>query len=402
MTTEQYRRAMEHLQSVPAVGLVTTGRTGSDFLQSLLDSHPQVLMFNGNLQFYADYLPASQCARRETIVVDDLLEEFVGRFIHRFKSQYDFAERKDQLGATRSEALDVDTAAFREHAARLMEGQPATARNLLLAIYGGYALCFGRDLLATRIMFHHAHRFDELDLFLKDFPAASVIVTTRDPRANFVAGIEHGRSVFTYRDNEKHLYHYLNHILDDSAPCEARRVRYTAVRLEDLPKESTMRAIAEWIGIDYCPGMLESTWGGLRWYGDRVSPKAIDASEWTPVRTYNDWRNRMSTKDLYLFNALMFSRLRHYDYPCTTPKWWDRLLVPALLLLPLRHERRFFSVAYVARDPNRRMIRALAEVGSSTLYYLLRVKATLVHYFKTLSGPPFSGPWIGGPAADAR
>lgn len=402
MMPGQYRRSMEHLQSLRAVALVTTGRTGSDFLQSLLDSHPQVLTFNGNLQFYADFMTTSVCARREGFAVDDLMEEFAGRYIHRFKSRYDFAERKDQLGADRTETLDVDTTAFRRHAAGLMEGQQPSARNLLIAVYGAFNLLFDRDLLASRILFHHAHRWDELDLFRQDFAGASVIVTTRDPRANFVSGIEHGRSLFAYRDNQKHLYHYLNHILDDSAPCEVRRVRYTAVRLEDLPKESTMRAIAEWLGVEYCPSMLESTWGGHRWYGDRLSPKPIEANEWTPVRTDNDWRNRLSQTDLYVLNALMFSRLCHYEYPSNEPRWWDALVVPALLCLPLRYERRFFTVGYIRRDPHRRPLRAWLDVGSTLLYYVLRVKATLAHYFRTRRARPFRGPWIGGPEPEAR
>lgn len=402
ITPDQYRRSMAHLQTLPAAALVTTGRTGSDFLQSLLDSHPQVLTFNGNLQFYADVWPTLHTARRDSFEIDDLLDEFVGRHIHRFKSRYDFAERKDQLGANRSESLDIDTCAFKRHAAGLMDGQAPSARNLLTAIYGAFNLCVDRDLEPTRILFHHAHRFDELDLFLKDFPGTSTIVTTRDPRANFVAGIEHGRDVFTYRDNEKHLYQYLNHILDDSSPCEARGMRYTAVRLEDLPKESTMRAIAAWLGIDYCPGMLESTWGGLRWYGDRLSPEPIESNEWTPARTDNNWKNRLPRKDRYLFNALMFSRLRHYGYPCTEPRWWDVGLVPLFLCLPLRHERRFFTRKYITRDPQRPIIRDLEELSGTLFYFFARVRATLLYYWRMRTAPPFRGPWIGGPEPEAR
>ena len=397
MTPEQYRRSMEHLQALPAVALVTTGRTGSDFLQSLLDSHPQVLTFNGSLQFYADFWPSSKIARTESFAIGDLLDEFVGGYLHRFRSRYDFAERKDHLGPDGSQALDIDTAAFRRHALALLEGRPLSARNILIAIYGAFHLCLDHDLQATRMLFHHAHRFDELALFLKDFPSASALVTTRDPRANFVAGIEHGRSLFKHRDNEQFLYHYLNGILDDSSPCAALGVRYAAVRLEDLPKESTMRAMAAWIGIDYCPSMLESTWGGLRWYGDRLSPKPIESNEWTPSRTDNNWRNRLSKRDLYLFNALMGSRLRHYGYPYDEPGPWDWLVVRAGLMRRLSHERRFFR-----RDYIREKQQSIRDRLVTYAYFVRRVARTLAHYGKTRKGPPFSGPWIGGPAPEPR
>ena len=46
-----YKTLMERLEALPSCTLLTTGRTGSDLLQSLLDSHPEVLAFNGHLMF---------------------------------------------------------------------------------------------------------------------------------------------------------------------------------------------------------------------------------------------------------------------------------------------------------------------------------------------------------------
>jgi hypothetical protein len=396
-----YAGQMRHLQALKPVALVTTGRTGSDFLQSLLDGHPEVLTFNGSLPFYADFLPHSACARAGSFAIEDMLQEFVGCYINRFKSRYDTAERKDRLGRDQNESLDIDTHAFLDHAARLLDGQEPTPRNALLAIYGAYHLCLGRDVLTTKVLFHHAHRFDEMERFLRDFPRASVIVTTRDPRANFVSVVEHGRELLTYRDSQKHVYHCLNHILADSTPCAALGVKYAAVRLEDLPRESALRACAEWMGISYAPSMLESTWGGLQWWGDRLSPKPIAPAAWAPTRTDNNWRARLPRKDLYLFNALMFSRLQHYGYPCESPRVLDAWVVPLLLCLPLRHERRFFTRAYINRNPGERRARAWLELGTSFSYYLLRVNATLRHYWTTSRGRgPFRGPWIGGPGQE--
>ncbi len=45
-----YQGLQEKTDNFPWIGLVTTGRTGSDFFQSLLDSHPEIFLFNGVLQ----------------------------------------------------------------------------------------------------------------------------------------------------------------------------------------------------------------------------------------------------------------------------------------------------------------------------------------------------------------
>ena len=65
---------MERLLKLPACTLVTTGRTGTDFLQSLLDSHPQVLTFNGSL-FFQTFWANSVCV--SSAAAD--LQRFMGR-----------------------------------------------------------------------------------------------------------------------------------------------------------------------------------------------------------------------------------------------------------------------------------------------------------------------------------
>ena len=43
---------LKHLSSLSVCTILTTGRTVSDLLQRLLDSHHQVLTFNSNFQFH--------------------------------------------------------------------------------------------------------------------------------------------------------------------------------------------------------------------------------------------------------------------------------------------------------------------------------------------------------------
>jgi hypothetical protein len=402
MTTE-YGQGMQHLQSLAPVSLVTTGRTGSDLLQSLLDSHPEVVTFNGILRFYTEFVPNSLCLAAESFEVEDVLDEFVGQFVHRFKSRYDHVERKDKLGGDQSQALVIDTGEFRRHAEALLHGWEPSRRNLLLAIYGAYNLCLSRDLLSARILFHHSHHFDELDLFLGDFPEASVVVTTRDPRATFVSGIENWRKFSQKHDNEEHLYVYIKRILEDSEPCRRRAVRYAAVRLEDQMREDAMRAIASWLRITFRPSMMESTWGGMHWHGDRLSTKTLEPVGWSPDRTDNDWRSRLGKADQYVMNFLMSDRLRHYEYPYRAPRWWDALIVPVLVCLPMRYERRFFGLPYLFSSLRRINLRVAYVLASTPWYYLRRVVLFLRYYVRAVRGRTFEGPWIGGaPTGDSH
>ena len=395
--TPDYQRWMRHLQSLQPVSLVTTGRTGSDLLQSLLDSHPEVLTSNGILRFYVDFAPVSLCLSSESFEVSDVIDEFVGHFIHRFNSRYDYVERKDKLGANRSQTLVIDTEKFRGHAAQLLQGQKPSHRNILLAIYGAYNLCLDHDLMEARVLFHHAHHLDELDLFLEDFPSASVLVTTRDPRATFVSGIENWRKFSRHHDNQQHLSAYISRILEDSEPCATRAIRYAAVRLEDLMREDAMKAIARWMGISYQPSMLESTWGGLHWYGDRLSSDSLKPVGWTLDRTHNNWEQRLGPGDRYVLNYLMYHRLRRYGYPVRVVHWWDALIVPVLICLPLSYERRYLSPAYIVENLKRRDLRTMFNLVTAPWYYMRRVAVFFEHYLRTVRGQSFDGAWIGSP-----
>ena len=50
--TCNYEEIWEHTENLPWCALVTTGRVGTDFFQSLLDSHPEIFVYNGILFFY--------------------------------------------------------------------------------------------------------------------------------------------------------------------------------------------------------------------------------------------------------------------------------------------------------------------------------------------------------------
>jgi len=92
-----YARIWDETERLPWIALVTTGRTGTDFFQSLLDSHPEILSFNGQLHFH-QFWNSSVCARFEgELNAADIADEFIGHHIHKFKSKYDYIEKRGNL-----------------------------------------------------------------------------------------------------------------------------------------------------------------------------------------------------------------------------------------------------------------------------------------------------------------
>ena len=80
-SAQAYQQWMTHLQSLPMVALVTTGRTGSDFLQSLLDSHPQVATFNGHFAVYSEFFSRALTFSVVDGQAADAADEFIGQYL---------------------------------------------------------------------------------------------------------------------------------------------------------------------------------------------------------------------------------------------------------------------------------------------------------------------------------
>ena len=383
---------MERLLKLPVRTLVTTGRTGTDFLQSLLDSHPQVLTFNGSL-FFQTFWANSVCVSSGNADPADLIDEFVGKHIEKLKSKYDLIERKHQLGDEFNQSVDIDLSRFKLEATRLLEGREVNFKNSLVAIYGAYSLCLGENLEKKLILFHHAHHFDELPEFLSNFPDSKIICMTRDPRANFVSGIEHHRNnnhLVGDTDNGAHLYFYIHRILHDATAVSRFGHLYTAVRIEDLGDPRIIDELCGWLGIPYDEALTKSTWGGLKWQGDKLSKPNREAG-WSRDVLENQWERRLSFTDKYTLNYIMNFRLQHYEYSYRRIGPLAALVVPFLILLPLSYELRFISPGYVKRALGSGEYKKLARNGQR---YLQRVVLFLKFYFRVTKGQRFHEPFL--------
>jgi hypothetical protein len=359
LTTEppNYLNIWSQVENLPWCALVTTGRTGTDFLQSLLDSHPEAFVFNGQLYFH-DFWKSSY-----TVNIDgerdaaDIVNEFIGTHIKHLKSRYDSVERKDELGEGRNSSIDIDIDIFRTHVLKLLAGRKLTSKNCIIAVYVSYALCLGQDIGRKKIFFHHQHRISRLGPFLEDFPVSKVICMTRDPRANYVSGVEHWRRFEAKTDNPSYPLYILKRAIDeqlDLLACDADTVRI--LRLEDLGSEYTLNEICRWIEISYDSCMTRSTWAGMRWWGDRLSTSKIAENErgFSSSIIQNNWIQKLSVIDRMLLDYLLADMLDAYSYDFERKSG----IVPAVfvllaILLPTTYERRYLSPGY--------LFRALAE-----------------------------------------
>jgi hypothetical protein len=394
-----YAGSMSHLKKIPIVALVTTGRTGSDFLQSLLDSHPQIATFNGHFAVYSEFFSRAVTFSVPNALIEDAADEFIGQYLYKLVSRYDIQEAKDSLGSDSTQSFRIDTRQFKEHILGLMGGSLLTSHDFLLAIYGAYNLCLGQKLEDCRVIFHHPHLDYEFKLFIQDFPNVRVIFSSRDPRANFCSHVEHFRLYYKTHDNEAHIFNCLKMMLEDSLLADEFGLDYTAVRLEDLPREDVIRELATWLGVDYIDSMLRSTWAGLDWHGDRISSKRFPATGWTKNRTDNGWQERLGYIEKRVLNFIMHDRLHWYQYAVKSINFVDMVVVAIFILLPFRCERRLLSLTHMKEVWQSKSRVRQVQYLLTPLFFIRRIALCYQYYWRTCNRMPFKRNWLRGCAA---
>ncbi|MDC0092751.1 hypothetical protein OAR00_00920 [Alphaproteobacteria bacterium] len=379
---------LKHLQKLEVVSLITMPRAGSEFLQSLLDGHPEILVFILNFKFFSEYLPSAQSTSlsNSSINPNDFIYEFIGKEISRLKGIYNKTERLDRLGEQGDQCLDINLKELIKNFLLILDQEKATVRNVFLALYGAYHLTIGRNILKTKIILHHSHVITEDLSFNEYFPESKKICCIRDPRASIKS------FVLNCKKNSFYNYHYfafydaLNVIKDVcsfsknynngnvSRPC-------LFVRLEDLPRADTLKMVQEYLGITISDEVYVSTWAGLNWRGDNLSGKVFNPKEkWHENRSYNNWKEELSFADKLVLKMSFNQFLTQHMYDNKShgffKKTINKLIGFALLIKPLSIEYGFFSLKYILKKIKLKNNRDLILV-LGTPYFYCRTRALL-------------------------
>lgn len=379
-----YTAIWRHAESLPWIALFTTGRVGSHLLHSFMDSHPSLFVGSG-VMLYHDFWRASKVVASGTIVMEDLADELIGHFLERLKTRYDNVQRTDRLGENQDQSIDLDTREFRAHLLGLLAGQVPRRGPVLRAFLVAYSLCLGQDPYQRTAFFDHPHHLWNLQEYLEDFPDCKLLGTTRDPRASWVSAVEHWAS---HRTVEAHPLLVWFHFVRQSEDYQLFATvpnPYRVIRLEDMGKREVLEDLCTWMGIPWDDCLLESTWGGLRWWGDRVTRQRPEAAErgFSPRVTRNDWTERLSESDKRMVEYLWEPRLRVYGYPY---KHRNRLLgaLPTAfrILRPMALERRYGFGVFGADRSAKGWVRPF-------YYYGLRVGHCYRLLWDRLRGRPF-------------
>ncbi|MEQ8607997.1 MAG: hypothetical protein RIB49_14060 [Rhodospirillales bacterium] len=347
----------EDITEPQMVCLHVANASGSKVFQSFLDGHPQIMMIPAYplVYFYPHW------RRWENELRDNWCwEEIVARFCVQHASVIDSRRIPGHngmtgLGDTQDQHVALDEALFHAGLLHLLDEQPITSRTFLLAVHYAFALCSGEDISKQKVLVYHIHvQGFAADYLVHDFPEMKVIGMVRDQRSNYkgryynsTVAVENAKlnrtDAMVYRRRSFLEMTRILYVAEPSIPgADPERVR--VINAEDLHHqlEPIMRETAAFLEINYLPLLLESTFGGLLYWGDAIYDMK-PTNKFNPRAVSDSWKKELSSVDWFVLEGLFFDYLVTYGY--TPYKYlrdttWNRLKLFLLLFVPSRIECR--------------------------------------------------------------
>ena len=330
---------IQYFKKLKIFCLVATPRSGSDYFQSLLDGHPEVLTFNGSIGLYVNFFSKINFKNNNKKNLIHAIKSFIRIYKNWLYTKNDKIEGKNKLGKNKNDFINIDLNKYEYAMYCYLLSEGFTKKNFSLAAYFAYNICLGANFKNKKVLLMHPHNLDELVLFSNDFKKNRYLFTIRDQRAGYFSTVYNMSDRFPEKYyNLRHHYVTIYRCLIHSSHGDNLGLKYKCIRLEDLPHKNTLILISKLLNIKFNKSLLKSTFAGKDWNGD-TSQKVSYKDNWEKNRTYNNWKEKLSKRDQLILNCLFIHIIKHYNYELPKLTYYDYMKCFVLIFLPMEFEK---------------------------------------------------------------
>lgn len=271
------------LNNVNLILIMPHGRSGSVFIQSLLDGHE-------NIASFPSFSSSDTYLMNENESIEFNVDTFIAKNQYFFNSEGTYMADTNHsvsalLGENCNENFNINIIKYKKILIKISNKVKYInsksfyiLKNIALNIYLGY------DIKYLKYVVFHLHNYDELlfNKLLKDFPDLYFIAAIRDPRENWNSW----KNVLIRR-GQVPKYHFIDVALNtlnrfENLFNDYHKFKCGHVKIIDLNRlhkgnKKIMWEISAWLSIKKDNVLLESTLLGLKWWGNDNSMKKINS-----------------------------------------------------------------------------------------------------------------------------
>jgi hypothetical protein len=250
--------------------LVSGGRTGSDFFQSLLDGHKEILSFPG-IFYFDKFLKQLKVKKKNPGRLFIKMNEIF------FDSRLNLVERHNQLGEGKNKFYKVNKKKFITKFNELYIGQNNNY-ELLKKLHLAYAYAKGEKLKSKKLIFLHIHHWYRLK-YLNDLDY-TLFYTLRDPLINLSSAFKNWTNYNQSKSfSFKSLCFYYDRIKNGIEYCNKfKNNNFYIIKLEDIHKKNKrlMNNFRKLFKLKNDKCLYVSTFHNKKWWGDAISNKYLN------------------------------------------------------------------------------------------------------------------------------
>ncbi|MDH8678589.1 glycosyltransferase [Fusibacter bizertensis] len=344
------------------------GRSGSVFLQSLLDSHPEILMLPGlYLMDYGRFWENLEGNFEKKYVLEKFYKKY--EYLVDTKVRYDAPKgepwvdlayycKYDEMGDNQQEIIEINESIFYKEMDRCLSPFKFISRkNLYKAVQIAYFYAIGREYkekmppliiypMHSALVLGSHHQW-----FLEDFTNAKILYTVRNPVYNLTSLIKYQKGFDLVNENTLiTLFYHLGLLTGPQMLFEKFKLSNVGVvRLEDLHQDSekTLKRICEFLDIKWNSVLLESTFNGLKWWNFRDTVSINGFSKSIINRSCDEFLDQF---DVDRIESLLRDILESWEYSKTF-KYNDSELIE-LIKRPFKFEKELLEEKKIAINRN--------------------------------------------------
>jgi len=305
---------------------MTTGRTGSDYLQACLDNVNGLMTFCGKFEYH-NFLKENKKLNNE-----ELIEKFI--LINKKAFSYDKIEDID----TR-----VDTEKLKKNFIDITKNKTITSKNFLVSLYEAYYCISQKNLKNAKALIHHSHGIENTRNCLKDYPDAKLFITIRDPRANLKSGLFNWFKFDRSRIHMSHIYSYIRRIREDLKYAISLKNEKFFLKLEEAGEIKIKKEICDFLNINYDRTIETATFNSKIWHGDILSLKKSNKGEYNESVKLNDWQKYFKSDELLFFNKI-YSDYKKFGYDLPKLSMFEKVKLITLIFKKFSFEKETFSI----------------------------------------------------------
>ncbi len=304
--------------------IMTTGRTGSDYLQCCLDSVPGLITLTGKTFFKKFFLES------KFHIIKNNKKKVINKFLKSYSNLFD----NDIL---ENKKINIDKFKFRKKFLKNVQKINLDEKNFIYNIFVAFEESTRNNMNKIKSIVNHSHSLEETKYFLKLFPKSKLIVTIRDPLENLRSGIVNWKKFTNDNLNKSHNYFYTCRILRDLQFSEKVKNDKIYVKLESSFKISEKKKILKFLNLDYSKKINTATYNGIPWIGDKLSQTRTTDGSFNKNILQKKAQEFFNKKDLFLLKYF-YRSYQKFGYHKNKYNFKDTFKFKILTFFPLSYE----------------------------------------------------------------